>query len=134
FAILKSTFYENVKFDTLVKSGLFRRGGIFAESNSKKHPHCHFGRQREIFSNQDFSSLSLLGMTAAKASKIIVNIVEFLGSTPPGRGPGPSLGVTFTVWLKALRRFIQFCHFERQREILNKQDSSSLLLLGMTES
>jgi len=26
------------------------------------------------------------------------------------------------------------CHFERQREIFNKQDSSSLLLLGMTES
>src|SRR6056297_3010578 len=25
------------------------------------------------------------------------------------------------------------CHFERQREIFNKQDSSSLTLLGMTE-
>jgi len=31
--------------DGFVKSGLFRRGGIFAESNSKKHPHCHFERQ-----------------------------------------------------------------------------------------
>jgi len=26
------------------------------------------------------------------------------------------------------------CHFERQREIFNKQDSSSLSLVGMTES
>ncbi|MBS3757221.1 MAG: hypothetical protein KGY61_01005 [Desulfobacterales bacterium] len=51
------------KLDGFVKSGLFRRGGIFAESNSKKHPHCHFERQREILNNQDSSSLSLLGMT-----------------------------------------------------------------------
>jgi len=51
-------------------SDLFRWCGIFTESNSKKHPHCHFERQRGIFSNQDSSSLLLLGMTAAKASKI----------------------------------------------------------------
>jgi len=51
-----------------------------AQFRSKKHPHCHFERQREIFSNQDSSSFSLLGMTAAKVSKIILNIVEFLGS------------------------------------------------------
>src|SRR6056297_457512 len=52
--------------------------------------------------------------------------------TPPGRGPGPNLKVTFALCLKALRRFIQFCHFERQREIFSNQDSSSLSLLGMT--
>jgi len=40
--------------DGFVKSGLFRRGGIFAESNSKKHPHCHFERQREIFNQSRF--------------------------------------------------------------------------------
>jgi len=34
--------------DGFVKSDLFRRGGIFAESNSKKHPHCHFERQRVL--------------------------------------------------------------------------------------
>jgi len=68
------------KSDGLVKSGLYRSRGIFAERNSKKHPHCHFERQREILNNQDPSSLSFLGMTAAKASKIILNIVEFLRS------------------------------------------------------
>jgi len=51
------------KTDGFVKSDLFRRGGIFAESNSKKHPHCHFERQREIFNKQDSSSLLLLAMT-----------------------------------------------------------------------
>jgi len=44
-------------------SGLFRWCAIFAESNSEKRPHCHFERQREIFNNQDSSSLSLPGMT-----------------------------------------------------------------------
>jgi len=56
--------------DGFVKSGLYRSRGIFAVRNSKKHPHCHFERQREILNNQDSSSLLLLGMTAAKASKI----------------------------------------------------------------
>jgi len=46
-----SKFY---KIDVLVKSDLFRGGGIFAESNSKKHPHCHFERQREIFNQSRF--------------------------------------------------------------------------------
>src|SRR6056297_2990662 len=66
--------------DGFVKSDLLRWRPIFAESNSEKRPHCHFERQREIFNNQDSSSLSFLGMTAAEASKIILNIVEFLGS------------------------------------------------------
>ncbi|MBS3759052.1 MAG: hypothetical protein KGY61_10360, partial [Desulfobacterales bacterium] len=61
-------------------SDLLRWRPIFAESNSEKRPHCHFEWQREIFNNQDSSSLSFLAMTAAKASKIILNIVEFLGS------------------------------------------------------
>jgi len=45
---------------------------------------CHFERQREIFNKQDSSSLLLLGMTTAKASKIILNILEFLRSQPGG--------------------------------------------------
>jgi len=56
------------------------------KSNPKKHPHCHFERQREILNKQDSSSLSFLGMTAAEASKIILNIVEFLGSDLFRRG------------------------------------------------
>jgi len=46
-----------------------------AQFRSKKHPHCHFERQREILNNQDASSrsfpeitelrLSLLGMAMA---------------------------------------------------------------------
>src|SRR6056297_1532308 len=67
--------------DGFVKSDLLRWRTIFAESNSEKRPHCHFERQREIFNNQDSSSLSFLAMTAAEASKIILNIVEFLGSS-----------------------------------------------------
>src|SRR6056297_3194292 len=76
-------------FDGFVKSDLLRWRPIFAESNSEKRPHCHFERQREILNNQDSSSLSFLGMTAAEASKTILNIVEFLGSNPP---PGPRPG------------------------------------------
>src|SRR6056297_1342405 len=68
------------KVDSLVKSDLLRWRTIFAESNSEKRPHCHFERQREILNKQDSSSLSFLGMTAAKASKIILNIVELLRS------------------------------------------------------
>jgi len=68
------------KTDGFVKSDLLRWRTIFAENNSEKPPHCHFERQREIFNKQDSSSLSFLGMTAAEASKIILNIVEFLGS------------------------------------------------------
>jgi len=34
-------------------------------------------------------------MTAAEASKIILNIVEFLGSNPPGPRPGTELKSNF---------------------------------------
>jgi len=47
-------FCGRLKFDGFVKSDLFRRGGIFAESNPKKHPYCHFERQREIFNQSRF--------------------------------------------------------------------------------
>src|SRR6056297_3884453 len=117
--------------DGFVKSGLFRWRGIFAESNSKKHPHCHFERQREILNNQDSSSLSFLGMTAAKASKIISNIVEFLRSNPPGRLPGTEPKSNFYCMLDGTETIHPHCHFERQREILNNQDASSLSLPGI---
>jgi len=45
---------NKIKIDGFVKSSLFCRGGIFAESNPKKHPHCHFERQREILNQSRF--------------------------------------------------------------------------------
>jgi len=92
---------------------------------AKSPPHCHFERQREIFNNQDSSSLSLPGMTAAEASKIILNIVEFLGSILFRRDG---------IFAESNSKKHPHCHFERQREIFNNQDSSSLSLPGMTES
>jgi len=52
---IPNLFYRN-RPDGFLKKGFFRSRGIFAERNSKKHPHCHFERQREILNNQDFSN------------------------------------------------------------------------------
>ncbi|MBS3759596.1 MAG: hypothetical protein KGY61_13150, partial [Desulfobacterales bacterium] len=60
----------------------FRAAASFVISSGSEF--CHFERQREIFNKQDSSSLLLLGMTTAKASKIILNILEFLRSQPGG--------------------------------------------------
>src|SRR6056297_982246 len=69
---------RETKVDSLVKNGLLRCNWLKALRRFIQF--CHFERQREILNNQDSSSLSLLGMTTAKASKIILNIVELLRS------------------------------------------------------
>ncbi|MBS3758124.1 MAG: hypothetical protein KGY61_05630, partial [Desulfobacterales bacterium] len=63
-----------------------RRGGIFAESHDRNIRLVISSGSEKSLTNQDSSSLSFLGMTAAKASKIILNIVEFLRSDLFRRG------------------------------------------------
>jgi len=92
FYAIDSRGHADIDYDNFygfVKSGLFRWGGIFAVSNSKRrskpvHTVISSGSEKSL--QQDSSSLSFPGMTVAERSGITIYSIEFLGSGLCRRG------------------------------------------------